>query len=66
MSERTVEDIRKEMAAERQRLDADLARLKSDVRSLGIFAGAGLIVIALVTWRLGKRRGAATVWKLVK
>ena len=66
MSERTVEDIRKEMAAERQRLDDDLARLESDVRSLGIFAGAGLIVIALVTWRLGKRRGAATVWKLVK
>lgn len=66
MSERTVEDIRKEMAAERQRLDDDLARLKSDVRSLGIFAGAGLIVIALVTWRLGKRRGAATVWRLVK
>ena len=66
MSERTVEDIRKEMAAERQRLDADLARLKSDVRSLGIFAGAGLIVIALVTWRLGKRKGAATVWTLVK
>ena len=54
------------MAAERQRLDADLARLKSDVRSLGIFAAAGLIVIALVTWRLGKRKGAATVWKLVK
>lgn len=66
MSERTVEDIRKEMAAERQRLDDDLARLKSDVRSLGIFAAAGLTVIALVTWRLGKRRGAATVWKLVK
>lgn len=66
MSERTVEDIRKEMAVERQRLDDDLARLKSDVRSLGIFAGAGLIVIALVTWRLGKRRGAATVWKLIK
>ena len=66
MSERTVEDIRKEMAAERQGLDADLARLKSDVRSLGIFAAGGLIVIALVTWRLGKRKGAATVWKLVK
>ena len=66
MSERTVEDIRKEMAAERQGLDDDLARLKSDVRSLGIFAAAGLIVIALVTWRLGKRKGAATVWTLVK
>ena len=66
MSERTVEDIRNEMAAERQGLDEELASLKSDVRSLGIFAVAGLLVIALVTWRLGKRQGAATVWKLVK
>ena len=66
MSERTVEDIRSEMAAERQRLDDDLARLKSDVRSLAIFVAAGLVVVALVTWFLGKRRGAATVWKLVK
>ena len=66
MSERTPEDIRAEMAAERQHLDDELARLKSDVRSLGIFAVAGLIVIAIVTWRLGKQKGAATVWKLVK
>ena len=66
MSERTVDDIRNEMAAERQLLDDELVRLKSDVRSLGIFAVAGLLVIALVTWRLGKRKGAATVWKLVK
>ena len=54
------------MAAERQRLDADLIRLKSDARSLGIFAVAGLLIVAFVTWRLGKRKGAATVWKLVK
>ena len=66
MSERTVEDIRKEMAAERQRLDDDLARLKAAVRSLGILGGAGLIVIALLPGRPGTRRGAATVWKLVK
>jgi len=66
MSERTVEVIRDEMAAERQRLDADLIRLKSDARSLGIFAVAGLLIVAFVTWRLGKRKGAATVWKLVK
>ncbi len=66
MSERTVEVIRAEMAAERKRLDDDVMRLKSDVRSLGIFAVAGLIIVALVTWRLGKRKGAAAVWKLVK
>ena len=54
------------MAAERQGLNDDLTRLKSDVRSLGIFAAAGLVVIALVTWFLGKRKGAETVWKLIK
>ena len=66
MSERTVGDIRKELVAERQRLDDDLTRLKSDVRSLAVFVVGGLGVIALVTWRLGKRKGAAAVWKLVK
>jgi hypothetical protein len=66
MSERTVEVIRNEMAVERQALDDDLKMLKSDLRSLGIFTVAGLVVIGLVTWRVGKRRGAATAWKLVK
>ena len=66
MSERTVTDIRTEMAVERQGLDDDLKRLKSDLRSLGIFTAAGLVVIGLVTWRVGKRRGAETTWKLVK
>ena len=54
------------MAAERQALDDDLKTLKSDLRSLGIFTVAGLAVIGLVTWRVGKRRGAETAWKLVK
>ena len=66
MSERTVEDIRDELTAERQHLNEDLARLKSDVRSLALFMVAGLVVVGVVTWRLGKRRGAGTVWKLVK
>ena len=26
----------------------------------------GLVVVGVVTWRLGKRKGAGTVWKLVK
>jgi hypothetical protein len=27
---------------------------------------AGLVVVGLVTWRVGKRKGAGAVWKLVK
>jgi hypothetical protein len=66
MSERSVESVREEIAAERQRLDEDLVQLRSEIRSLGVFAVAGLVVVALVTWRMGKRNGAAAVWKLVK
>jgi len=66
MSERTAEVIRTELAAERQHLDDDLKKLKSDARSLAVFGTAGLAVIAVVTWRLGKRKGAATIWKLVR
>ena len=66
MSERTVEDIRNELTAERQHLNEDLVRLKSDVRSLALFMVVGLAVVGLVTWRLGKRKGAGAVWKLVK
>lgn len=66
MSERTVEDIRTELTAERQHLNEDLVRLKSDVRSLALFMVAGLVVVGVVTWRLGKRKGAGAVWKLVK
>ena len=66
MSERSVEDIRNELAVERQRLNDDLVRLKSDVRSLAVFMVAGLVVVGPVTWRVGKRKGAGAVWKLVK
>jgi hypothetical protein len=66
MSERNAEEIRKEIAAERQHLDDDLTALKSDVRSLGLLVGAGLVVVALVTWRKGSRKGVATVWKLAR
>ncbi len=66
MPERSVEEIRAEIAAERRDLDDDLARLRSELRSLAIFGALGLLVVALVTWRAGKRKGAQTVWKLVK
>ncbi len=66
MSERTVEEIRTEIAAERQRLDDDLTALQSEIRSLGVLVVAGLVVVALVTWRKGSLRGVATVWKLLR
>jgi hypothetical protein len=66
MSERTPEVIRMEIAAERQALDEDLSNLQSEIRSLAVFVAAGLVVVGLVSWRRGKRKGTKTVWKLVK
>jgi len=66
MSERTPEAIRMEIAAERQALDEDLSNLQSEIRSLAAFIAAGLVVVGLVSWRRGKRKGTETVWKLVK
>ena len=55
MSERTVEEIRTEIDAERLRLNEDLAALRSEVRSVGVLMAAGLVVVALVAWRKGSR-----------
>lgn len=66
MSDRSVEDIRNELAAERRALNEDLARLKSDVRSLAVFVVFGLLVVGSVTFFLGKRKGAQTIWRIVK
>ena len=66
MSERTVEEIRTEIDAERQRLDEDLTALRSEIRSLGVLVAAGLVVVGLVTWRKGSRHGVTAVWRLVR
>ena len=66
MSERTPEAIRMEIAAERQALDEDLSNLQSEIRSLAVFVAAGLVLVGLVSWRRGKRKGTETVGKLVK
>jgi hypothetical protein len=66
MSERTADEIRSEIAAERQRLDDDLTALRSEIRSLGVLVAAGLVVVALVTWRRGSRDGVTTVWKFIR
>jgi len=46
MSERGVEEICVEIAAERQRLDADLNALQAELRSL-----VPLVVAGLASWR---------------
>ena len=66
MSERTVEEIRTEISTERQRLNDDLTALQSEIRSLGVLVAAGLVVVALVAWRKGSRKGVATLWKFVR
>lgn len=66
MSERTAEEIRTEIDAERQRLDDDLTALRSEIQSLGVLVVAGLVVVALVTWRKGSREGVTAVWRLIR
>jgi hypothetical protein len=66
MSERSTDTIRAEIAVERQLLEEDIARLQSEIRSVAVFAAASLVIVGLVTWRMGKKKGAQTIWKLVK
>ena len=66
MSERGIAEIRDEIAAERVGLNDDLSKLQSEIRSLALFTAAGLAAVGLVTWRMGRRKGAQTVWKLAK
>jgi hypothetical protein len=66
MSEtRGTAEIRAEMAAERQRLDADLSALRAELRSLVPLVGAGLAVVALVTFRRKARAGLSMIWRLI-
>lgn len=65
MSERGTDQIRKEIAAERQGLDDDLDALGAELRSLVPFVVGGLAVVALVTFRKGTSRGIRMLWRLV-
>ena len=65
MPERGAEEIRKEIAAERQGLDSDLDQLQSELRSLAPFVIGGLALVALVTLRKGAMKGARMVWRLI-
>lgn len=66
MSERTVEEIRAEIDAERQRLNEDLTALRTEARSLAAVVAAGLVVVALVTWRKASREGITAIGRLAR
>jgi len=66
MSDRTAEEIRTEIDAERQRLSEDLTALQSEIRSLAALVALGLAVVALVTWRKGSRKGVTAIWRLIR
>ncbi len=66
MSEnRGTQEIRNEIAAERDGLDADLDALRAELRSLVPVVAAGLAVVALVTFRRQAGAGLRMIWKLI-
>jgi len=65
MSERGADQIRQDIATEREGLNDDLDALKTEVRSLVPVVAAGLAVIALVTFRKGAATGARMLFKLI-
>jgi hypothetical protein len=66
MSEtRGTAEIRAEIAAERERLNADLSALQGELRSLVPLVVAGLAVVALVTFRRSASSGVRMILKLL-
>ena len=60
-----IAEIRKEIAAERQRLDDDLNALQGELRSLVPLAAAGIAVVALVTFRKSASAGLRMMLRLI-
>jgi hypothetical protein len=66
MSEKLgIEETRKEIAAERQRLDDDLNALQAELRSLVPLVAACLAVVAVVTFRKSATAGLRMMWRLI-
>ena len=56
MSERTVADIRQEIAAERQRLDENLTALEGELLSGVPFVVGGVVAAAVLIFATARRR----------
>jgi hypothetical protein len=64
MAERGTAEIRQEMAVERRRLDEGREELQAELRSLVPVAIVGVVVLGIVSARVGIRAGIAMVRKL--
>jgi hypothetical protein len=64
MAERGTDGIRQEMADERRRLDEARDGLRAELRSLVPVAVVGLVVVGIITARMGFRAGLGMVRKL--
>ncbi|HVN61092.1 MAG TPA: DUF3618 domain-containing protein [Gaiellaceae bacterium] len=65
MPDRSVEEIRLEIASERQALATDLDALHDEVRSVVPFAVGTLIAVALLANEKRLRSGFKLLWKLL-
>jgi hypothetical protein len=65
MPDRPVEEIRLEIASERQALAADLDALHDEVRSVVPVAVATLIAVALLSRQKRLRSGVKLLWDLL-
>ena len=64
MAERGTDEIRKEIAVERRRLDEARNGLRAELRSLVPVAVVGLAVVGIITAWVGLRAGIAMVRRL--
>lgn len=64
MAERGTAEIRQEMAVERRRLDEAREGLRAELRSFVPVAIVGIVVLGIISARVGIRAGIAMVRKL--
>ncbi len=65
MSERTIEQIRGDIADERRRLEDEIDALQAELRSFVPYVIAGVVALALFTGGKGVRTGMRVVWRLL-
>jgi hypothetical protein len=65
MSERTIEQIRSDLADERRHLEDDIDSLQAELRSFVPYVIAGVVALALFTGGKGLRTGMRVVWRLL-
>jgi hypothetical protein len=65
MPDRPVEEIRLEIASERQALATDLDALHDEVRSIVPFAVGTLIAVGLLAQQNRLRSGVKILWKIL-